>query len=163
MTTYYDFTPNAQAPFQFQPTLDGQTYSAFVTWSLFGQRYYLNLYDLSGNPIVALPSIGSPTAKALGGANWSGGEVTLGTVNPHFFKIGTTLELTVSGMTPDAYNGTFSMLAVSPNELTYPLTSDPGTPTTLGSVGMNVNLVGGYFSTSTLVFRESTNQFEVAP
>jgi len=59
-TTYYDFTPNNSTAFQFQPTLDGQTYTVQVTWNLFGQRFYVNVYDLSGNLIFALPLIGSP-------------------------------------------------------------------------------------------------------
>ena len=163
MTTYYDFTPTAQAPFQFQPTLDGQTYSIFVTWNLYGQRYYVNVYDLSGNLIVALPVIGSPSSKSIGGSSWSDGRVTIGTITPHFFKIGATLNLTVAGMEPILYNGIFSMLVTSANELTYSLASDPGAPTTLGSVGADINLLGGYFNTSTLVFRAPTNQFEVTP
>ena len=60
MTTVYDFTPTASAPFQFQPTLDGTTYNVIITWNVFGQRYYINIYDLSGNLILCMPFIGSP-------------------------------------------------------------------------------------------------------
>ena len=60
MTTYYDFIPNAATPFQFQPTLDGQVYTAIVTWNLFGQRWYLNLFDLAGNRILTIAMVGSP-------------------------------------------------------------------------------------------------------
>jgi len=61
VTIYYDFAPSASAPFQFQPTLDGNVYSVVVTWNLFGQRYYINIYDLSQTLIVCLPLIGSPS------------------------------------------------------------------------------------------------------
>lgn len=56
----FDFIPTQSAPFQFQPTLDGQVYNAVVTWNLFAQRYYLNVYDLAGNLIVATAMVGSP-------------------------------------------------------------------------------------------------------
>jgi len=39
--------------------------------------------------------------------------------------------------------------------LQKPLTGSPN--------GYDINLVGGYFTTSTLVFRERTNNFEVSP
>lgn len=56
----FDFTPSQQVPFQFQPTLDGQTYTLIVTWNLFGRRYYVNVYTLDGVLIEAIPLIGSP-------------------------------------------------------------------------------------------------------
>lgn len=59
MTTYVTFQPNTQAPFQFQATLDNNVYNVNVTWNLFGQRYYINVYDLSNNLIVSTPMIGS--------------------------------------------------------------------------------------------------------
>lgn len=60
MTTYIDFRPSDQALFQFQLTLDGQVYAAICTWNLYGQRYYVNLYDAAGVRIFSLPQIGSP-------------------------------------------------------------------------------------------------------
>lgn len=163
MTTFFDFAPTSVAPFQFQPTLDGTIYSAIVTWNLFGQRYYLNLYDLSGNLVVSLPVIGSPAGIAIEGASWLRGEATLGLADPHGLRIGSTAVLTVSGMTPDAYNGTFEALVVSVNQVTYSLASDPGAPSVLGYAGKNVDLVAGYFSSSTLIYREGANRFEVSP
>lgn len=89
MTTY-QFTPNTVAPFQFQPTLDDSVYTVIVTWNLFGQRWYINLYALDGSLVVCTPNVGSP----------------------------------------DDYD---------------------------------INLVGGYFTTSSLVFRQSSQQFVVTP
>jgi len=60
MTTIYPYTQSNSANFQFQPVLDGQVYNVILTWNIFGQRFYINIYDQSGNLIVCLPLIGSP-------------------------------------------------------------------------------------------------------
>lgn len=70
MTTVTPFVPSLLAPFQFQPTLDGQVYTVIVTWNLAGQRYYVNVYTLQGVLIASLPLIGSPltyNADLMGG------------------------------------------------------------------------------------------------
>lgn len=90
MTTYVDFAPLYTQAFSFQPVLDGQTYTCIVTWNLFGQRWYINLYDVTNALIVCTPLIASPN-------------------------------------------------------------------------DYDINLVGGYFTTSTMVFREANQQFEVSP
>lgn len=59
MTTIFTFTPSATQAYQFQPTLDGDVYTAIVTWSLFGQRWYLNLFDAEGNWIFTRSMVGS--------------------------------------------------------------------------------------------------------
>lgn len=59
-TTYTAFQPSPLTPFTFQPVLDGQSYNLTVTWLLGGNRYYVNLYDQSGDWIFTLPLIGSP-------------------------------------------------------------------------------------------------------
>lgn len=89
MTTYVNFAPTSAGPFVFQCTLDGQTYRVVVTYNLTG-RFYINVYDLSGNLIVAKAMVGSP---------------------PNY----------------------------------------------------DINLVWGYFASSTLVFRQATQQFEINP
>lgn len=90
MTTFVTFAPSNQEPFSFQATLDGSTYFVVVTWSLFGRRFYVNIYSLSNNLIVSLPMIGSP-------------------------------------------------------------------------LEVGINLLAGYFKTSTLVWRVQNGQFEVSP
>ena len=60
MSTIIPFTPIRQAAFTFQPVLDGNTYNATVTWNLFGQRYYLDLYALDGTLVVSRALVGSP-------------------------------------------------------------------------------------------------------
>ena len=90
MTTTTVFAPTPLAPFVFQPTLDGQTYTVQITWSLFRQDWMLNIYTLSGQLVLTKALVGSP---------------------------------------PDD----------------------------------DLNLVEFYFTTSTRVYRESSNTFEVSP
>lgn len=161
MTTI-PFTPSQTAPFTFQPVLDGNTYNAAVTWNLFGQRYYLNIYDLSGNLIVSEGLAGSPDGAAIESLTWSNGIVTGVCAAPHGLTLG-TVTAAVSGAAPSAYNGTFPLYVIDPVTFSYPLASNPGTPTAMGTAIYNVNLVGGYFTTSSLVFRESLQQFEINP
>lgn len=90
MTTLTQFSPALNTNFSWQPTLDGQQFSALVTWSLFGQRWILNVYTLQGVLVLQKPLRGSP--------------------------------------------------------LDY-----------------SINLVEGYFTTSTLIYRVASNNFEVSP
>lgn len=90
MTTYTPFVPPQGRAFEFQPTLDGQTYTATVLWNVTGQRWFLMLKTLSGKLVFNQPLISSPD-------------------------------------------------------------------------GYDINLAGAYFSASTLVFRGSSQQFEVTP
>ena len=54
------FTPANNSNFQFQATFDGAIYNVIVTYNIYGQRYYVNIYDTSNVLIVTLPLIGSP-------------------------------------------------------------------------------------------------------
>ncbi len=166
MTTFVTFAPSATVPFSFQPKLDGAQYQAVITWGLAGQRWYVNLYDQTGNLIFYLPVIGSPTAIQTASLSWSGVQnlVTVTTAVPHGIPPGLTVELTVVGVLPMAYNGIWDMFSTAPSTLTFPLATDPGSDATVnGNIGRDINIAGGYFKTSTLVFREATQQFEVTP
>jgi len=90
VTVYTQFTPVVNRNFSFNPTLDREQYNAVITWSLFGLRWILNVYNLQNQLILQKP------------------------------------------------------LRASPEDY-------------------DINLVEGYFATSTLVYRESTNNFEVSP
>ena len=59
-TIYFPFVPSVTSNFQFQPTFDGQTYNVILTWNLYGQRYFVNIYTLQNQLIVSLALIGSP-------------------------------------------------------------------------------------------------------
>ncbi len=68
MTTYIDFNPQPNVAFQFNATFDGNQYVVTCTWNLYRggatpsgvHGYYVNVTDLLGNLVVALPLIGSP-------------------------------------------------------------------------------------------------------
>ena len=163
--TVYNFTPPPRAPFRFNPTLDGAQYAAQVTWNVFSQRWYLTLTGSTGR-ILTIPLTGSPDAMPIAALSWAGvrREALLTAAAPHGQAVGTVVVRTVSGTLPAAYAGAFPMRAVSPLQLAYPLDIDPvGGASTPGLVSEDVNLVEGYFTTSTLVFRQSSRQFEVNP
>jgi len=90
MMTTILFNPSPLANFQFNPTLDGVTYVAICTWNIYGERYYINIYDNNGTLIVTNPIVASPD-------------------------------------------------------------------------DFDINLVFGYFQSSTLVYRASSNNFEISP
>ena len=152
------------APFQFQPTLDGEVYNAAVVW-LFGmaQRWYLQLYSLSGNLVFLQALIGSPSGFNIEAMSWSNGAVTITTAGFHDYLPLSTIDLTVAGAAPSVFNGVQRMFVVDRQTLTFMLSADPGSPTVLGRVSYDINMGESYFEDSTLVYRESTQQFEVTP
>jgi hypothetical protein len=168
VTTTFNFQPSVVQPFQFSPVLDGQTYTAIITWNLFRgpnnatQGYFLNLYSLDGTLIVCRALVGSDVGLTVQSLAWANGIVTVTTSEPHGYKIGKTLSLTLNGATPTGFNGLQSMLVTGPNTLTFPLSTNPGVPTAFGAVSFDVSMTSGYFS-STLVYRTANSQFEVNP
>ena len=160
--TVFPFQPTQQAPFQFQPTLDGQTYNAIITWNLFG-RFYLNLYSLSNVLVVCEALVGSPVGINIQSLTWLQGNAILTCSLPHGFKPGSTATLTVQNCAPASYNGVFSMLAVSDTVLSYSIATALDPASQLGSVTSDINLIQGYGFTSTLVYRTASQQFEVSP
>ena len=177
MTTYLQFSPTqaASPPWQGQITLDGAAYNLVAYWSPFGERWYVNLVALDGTSLLYTALIGSPDALQIESISWAAGgvantgQVTVETSLPHGFTIGNVVTVTIAGCTPDAYNGQYECLVVSPNEVTFPLNANPGTATMVGAINQQVDMVGGvadengdYF-TSTLVFRQSTQNFETNP
>ena len=163
MTTYVDFIPSQVAPFQFNPTLDGQVYAARVPWNLFGQRYYIELRALDGTLIFYQPLIGSPIGVQIQDASWQYGRVMLQTASPHGYRLGQTINLTVSGCQPVTYDGRREFLVTGHDLLSYPERAYPGAMTDPGRLDYDVDLAGGYFQTSTLVFREPSQRFEITP
>ena len=161
-TTYIDFVATTQSPFQFQLTLDNQLYTAIITSNLAGKRYYINLYDLSGNLIFCIPLIGSPNPATIETISWANGTVTAVCAAPHEFVVGATVNLTIGGVIPSGYDGAVQAFVVDPLTFQWPLASDPGVETVPGGAFSDISLTAGYFS-STLVFRTSSQQFEVSP
>jgi hypothetical protein len=162
MTTYTLFTPSPTQAFSFRSALDGTTYNITIPWSLFGQRYYVTCRTLSGGLVFSVPLIGSPAGVNVQAATWEQNTVTITAATSHGFKVGSIINLTLYGMAPAAYNGTFACKIINNTQFTFPLNSFPGEVSTLGSVQYNINLAAGYF-TSSLVYREQNRIFEVTP
>lgn len=59
-TTYIAFNPTIQSNPVFQVTLDGAVYVVNVFWNLFGERYYIALFDTQQNLILCTALVGSP-------------------------------------------------------------------------------------------------------
>ncbi len=169
MTTFFNFQPSTSAPYQFQPVLDGATYTASVPWLVFGGRYYLSLIASNGTLVLYRGLTGSPTGVALQSLSWANGRANGLTAAPHGYKTGRVISLTLSGCAPAAYNGIVQALITGPSTFSYALASNPGAATVLGNVSYDINLIGGIPNengvqfTSTLVFREQARQFEVSP
>lgn len=64
-TTFIDFVPTPAAPFQFQAVLDGEPYTVIITWSLFGQRWYANIYTVDSVLLLAIAMVGSPLDRDI--------------------------------------------------------------------------------------------------
>ena len=65
MTTLVNFASSPTAPFQFTPTLNGTQFTAIITWNMYGQRWYLNLYTLNGVLVLCCALIGSPASYPI--------------------------------------------------------------------------------------------------
>lgn len=166
MSTLIPFVPSSISAPQFQATLDGLIYTLIVKWDFFGQRYDLECYDLSQNLVFRQALIGSPNPALFASLSNDAGLATGTSVLPHGVPVGNEVVMTVSGASPDAYNGVFVMVAQSPVKMTYRLTTDPVTTpdaVTPGQYGPVVNLAFGYFQESTLAFFDAPSQFLVTP
>lgn len=63
---------------------------------------------------------------------WGSSVVTVTTTAPHGFALADTLPLTIAGVIPAGYNGTFTCTITGTSTFTYPLVSNPGTATVQG-------------------------------
>lgn len=80
-----------------------------------------------------LKNITSP-GKDISTITWATNLVTVTTASPHGWDTGSTIPLVVSGVIPAAYNRAVEAIVTTATQFTYPLTSDPGTATTMGTV-----------------------------
>jgi hypothetical protein len=167
MTTYTLFTPTPAAsssPFGFQPTLDFQASNGLVPWSLFGRRWYFQLTDVGGNLIVLRSLVGSPDGvlnKLI--TTHVQGFVTVETTLPHDFKLMDTVDITLSGVTPETLNGAQRAFITGPTSYRFSVNQIFPSVTSYGRTDYNIDLVQYYVLDSTLVFRESSQNFEVTP
>jgi hypothetical protein len=168
VTTVINFAPSAVQPFQFSATLDGQQYNVVCPWNIFRgpnnstQGFYIAVYDLSGNLIVSRALSGSAIGINLQSLAWNNGTVTATTVTPHGYKVGKSIPLAISGASPDGFNGLYQCYITGPSTFTFALATNPGAATAFGSASFDVDLTGGYFVTSRLVYRTPNRQFEIS-
>ena len=71
-------------------------------------------------------------ALAITTVTWSGSVVTATTAAPHGIPNTAQVELTIAGVTPAGYNGTFLCTSTGASTFTYPLASNPGAQTVAG-------------------------------
>lgn len=157
MSTFVNFLPSTVAAFQFQPTIGGSPYNATVTWNLFGECYYLNLYDLSGNLLLCRPVTSSGPQLTAAFAWTTSGTAIATTVANHNVPVGTVVAIRAStGGT--GFDGEYQALSTSPTTLAYSLPTNPNV-VAAGSVNFNLNLVAT-LGIGWLLYREATMQFE---
>lgn len=72
-------------------------------------------------------------ARAVTSATQTGNVATITTAAPHGYLIGESLLLTIAGMTPTAYNGTFQCQITGVSTFTYAVLGAPGAATVVGS------------------------------
>lgn len=159
MTTLIPFTPTARQAFTFSPVLDSTTYNAIVTWSLWGQRWYLNLYSSAGPLVVATALVESvdPIAATLTTTRGLYTATVVPFMNDEPNEGWSVSSANVPfGTLLDVVSFTSGIVRLTqPALLTGP---DPK-----ASFDFAVNLVGGFGFTSTLVFRGSSQTFEISP
>jgi hypothetical protein len=78
-------------------------------------------------------------AKTVTAMTWSGGIVTV-TVAGHGYATGNVV--TIAGVTPAGYNGTYSVTVTGANTFTYALASNPGAVTVQGTATQTSNRSG---------------------
>lgn len=95
-------------------------------------------------------------AKAITSMVLSSGTVTVTATSAHGFTIGDTLLLTITGVTPAAYNGTFLVTVTTTTAFTYALGGSPGA---VSIQGMYTNEdVAELLSMATTFFAQGSSQ-----
>jgi hypothetical protein len=160
VTTLIPFTPSLSQAFQFQPTLDGVLYSAVVTWNSFAQRYYLNLYDLSGNLILAT-GLTESGPQLLSSLTWGDTLATATTQQQHNIPVGVPANITVTG-TGGVFDGNYQALAIDAFNLTFTVLQEPVVALPLaGNVNFNLNMVAP-LGLGLLLYHSDAQTFEFA-
>ena len=88
-------------------------------------------YAMITQPSDLVPLL--PAPAALSAITWSANVVTVTASASHNLPVGQTMLLTISGVTPTGYNGTYPCTITSTTQFTYPLATNPGSETVLGT------------------------------
>lgn len=189
MAQLIQFNPQPTAVFKFSPVLDNVTYSAFVTWNLYSQRYYLSIYSTDGILKMSVPLIASPdynyvsvkennvlnlniTVQTHNGStfmDYISGEwdkLVVGmTISGAGIPLGATYTGKVNNPSPP-YNLGISMSAAATSDnvsstCTFSYSySATNYEATQAPALVDINLTQGYFDTP-IIFRASSNTFEI--
>lgn len=159
MGTLIQFAPSTTQVFTFQPSLDGTLYNATVTQNVFGQRFYLNLTDLSGDLLLTCTIDGDSGPSMQATLSWSenGGALAV-TAIPHLVPIGVPANLRIS-QTGTTFDGLWQALAITSTAFTYALSNPNESLPISGNLDFPANLVNGVVS-GQLYFHPDTQQFE---
>lgn len=165
MPSYVQFIPQATQAFTFSATLDGAPVTCQVPWNLFANRWYLSLTDTSGLLIVYRALAASPDPIVIKSMTWDADDgVFVETVTPHMLEFMSTCNLTIRGVNPIVLNGVWPCFVTGPTTFNYQPTGLQIAPIqSFGQMSYDINLGEGYFTVSTLVFRQSTQLFEIGP
>jgi hypothetical protein len=158
MTTLVTFMPSALAPFAFQPTINGVQYNVTVPYNEFGQRYYINVSDLAGTPII-YRSLVSSGPRLQASLSWASGVATATTTANLNVPVGVPVNTRIA-QSNSGFDGTYQALSTGAMTLTYPLMINPNQPVPIaGIVNFDVNLLGG-LGIGSLWYHFDTQQFE---
>jgi hypothetical protein len=159
-STFVSFVPSTVGPFTFSPIIAGATYNAEIDYNAFGQRFYLNLTDLTGASIAycAVAETG-PSFQAT--FNWSVGTASITCEEPHQVPIGQMVRGRIS-QTESGFDAlSILLLAINPTTLTFPLSEDPEVEPVQGVLSLgDVNLVEGIIPGGLLVYHGDVASFE---
>jgi hypothetical protein len=157
MSTSVQFTPSSVSVFTFQPVLAGITYNATVTWNTAGQRYYLNLYDLSGN-LILCRAVCSSGPRLQAQLTWANGVAQVVVMANHNVPVGQVANIRIS-QSDTAYDGNWQALATAAQVMTYPMPNPELSTSPSGLLDFPLNLVGGY-GIGWLLWHYDLQQFE---
>ena len=90
---------------------------------------------------TGLTSINSTAGIVISTMTWASSVVTVTTATPHGVASGAKILGLIAGVTPNGYNGTFTITSTGTSTFTYPLASNPGAVTIKGAVSTEVPYV----------------------
>lgn len=158
MSTFVNFVPGVTTPFLFQPTLNGVQYTVTVPWNIKSERYYINVTDLAGNPILyrSLSESGPVNPVSL---TWAGGVATAVSTVAHNVSVGQLANIRIA-QTDTSFDGLYQALAVDPQTFTFSLPVNPNEATAIaGQIDQPLDLLAGY-GIGALYFHADTQTFE---
>jgi hypothetical protein len=164
MTTYIKFIPSNSVAPRFTTTFDEDSYTIIVTWNVASQRYFINVYSIVGNWICTVPMIETEIGNKITDISYDKyNNVLVVTINGNLWRPpGMIVKFDIENCVPDDINGSYDCLMLNSNTFTIPApVATRGQVTILGSATRFMNLVAGYFQSSSLIYRN--RMFEVRP